>query len=557
MKNTFLIAAILAVFFALVFFSVNSKSPICDEAGHHIAAGFSYIKTGDFRMNPSAPPLIRLIMGFPLVFLDLKLPLDHPSWSSIDSTEFSRQFLYVCNKNAGEIVSFARFPMIILSVMLGFFIFIWAKELYGQGAGLFALFLYVFSPSILANAGLAMLDMGCALLLFLSMFQLWRFIKNRTPLNLILTGACFGFAQASKYTSLALFPVFLIIMLADTARQREDRKIAVKKTISDMAAIWLIGFFVLWGTYFFEFKPLLQNAPDIDEKAEYIKRAVKNIPFAGHERLFQSVLYFAKIVPIPLSTYFVSFGGVAKSVAAGDQKLFFMGKEVLSGDKIYYIVLYLIRTPLPSLFLLLLALLRYRRRSNKGVMANLFLILPIIVIFATASFSKLQGGLRYLLPVYPFLFVWMSGLVNRVDFKTGFTAFKALFFALCVWYFGISVFTYPHYLAYFNETVGGSDGFAYKITADADWGQDLKELKKYLDRKGIENIRLYYFGTADPAYYRIRYNTLKEEEFIFPVPGAYYAISSRYLKDVQWASELKPAARVGHTIFIYNIPKNP
>lgn len=548
MKEKIAVILLLSLFFILVFTSVNTKSPICDEAGHHIAAGYSFLRTGDFRMNPSAPPLMRLLMGLPLLFLNLNIPTSNPSWVTINSTEFSRQFLFIGNKNADQIVLFARLPMIFVSVLLGFLVFLWAKKLYGSRGGFFALFLYVFSPLILANSGLAMLDMGCAFFVLLTMFQFSRYIKDNKLSNAALTGVYFGLALSAKHVSLSLFPVFLILAGVYIFQAKKyERRILTKEILMHLVLIWFIGFLILWGTYFFEYKPLLKNAPDIEEKIGYINKI-------GNKNLSTSILYFAKNVPVPLSTYMISFLGVAKSVTLGDQRLFFMGKEFLGGSRIYYIILFLIRSPLPFLLLLFLAITLFKKRVKIGILMNLFLLLPVAAIFTIASFSKLQGGIRYILPVFPFLFVWMGGLAANIAGKKVAGTIRLVFYGLCTWYLLSAFFIYPHYLAYFNELVGGPNGFAYKITADADWGQDFKELKRYIDKKGVRKIKLYCFGTVEPSYYGINYEGLSDKEFLVPSQGIYYAISSRYLADVKWTENMKPVDKVGYSIFIYYIP---
>jgi len=551
MKKLLPVFILLAIFFVMVLTSVNTKSPVCDAAGHHIAAAYSYLKTGDFRMNPSSPPLLRLLMGLPLLSLDLKVPTGHPSWKSINSTAFSYQFLFVDNVDSVErIVFLSRLSMVVLSTLLGFLIFIWSKKIYGYRAGLFALFLYIFSPNVLANAGLAMLDIGCAFFVFLALFQLWRYLKEKSLLNLILTGLCFGLAQATKISSIVLYPLFAVFIIYDYSITRKDTRLHWFRPIAALLLIWFIGLSVLWSTYLFEFKPLLQNAPDIEEKIEYIRKIGESLPLIGSSHLADSLIYFAKTVPIPLSAYAISFLGVTNSVILGQQRLVFMGKEVLDGSNIYYIVNYLIKTPIAVIIMLFFSIFLFRRRSKVGILTNLFLMLPVVLIFSAASFSRLQGGLRYILPMYPFLFIWISDIVN---FESKKIRLKIIIVLLSCWYLISSLLGYPHYLAYFNESVGGPRGFGYKITTDMDWGQDFKALKRYMDEKGIDEVKLYCFGTVAPEYYGIRYKDLTASEFKEPLPATYYAISSRYLNGLAWTDKYKPLDRVARTIFIYKI----
>lgn len=532
---------LLLIFAATVFMSVNKKSPICDEAGHHIAAGYSYIKTHDFRITPS-PPLIRLLIGLPVVFLNPKLPLDHISWKNADSSGFNYQFLFVYNHNADQIVLFSRLLMIVIAVMLGLLIFMWSNKLYGYRAGIFALFLYVFSPIVLGNAGLAMLDLGCAALIFASLFQLYRYLERGTMLGLVLTGVVFGLAQATKITALILYPLFVVFMIAHYLLSKGAKKISPSILLKDLIIIWAIGIFVLWATYFFEFKPLLKNEPHVQEKIEFIKKI-------SHS---DSLVWAAENVPIPLSTYINSIFGFGRQIIMGDQPLFFMGRNIMSGSKIYYFILYLIRTPLAFLILFISAVVLFRRCKNAGSLGELFLVIPVVSLFVAVSFSKLQGGIRYLLPIYPFIFVWASRLVTA-DMGRSIAAAKAVFYVLCVWYFLSSAAIYPDYLAYYNELVGGPDGAAYKISADADWGQDFKALKKYMDNKGLKDIKLLCFGAVDPGYYGIKYESFTKEEYVKPVEGKCYAISSRFMPLAKWTDGYKPVDIIAHNIRIYCI----
>jgi hypothetical protein len=98
--------------------------------------------------------------------------------------------------------------------------------------------------------------------------------------------------------------------------------------------------------------------------------------------------------------------------------------------------------------------------------------------------GPLNIGHRHILPIYPVLIVMISSLVpwavrQRIFVKGGLAVMAG-------WLFVSSVGTFPHYLAYFNELVGGPEnGYKYLVDSNLDWGQDLKGLKRYLERHGI------------------------------------------------------------------------
>jgi hypothetical protein len=141
---------------------------------------------------------------------------------------------------------------------------------------------------------------------------------------------------------------------------------------------------------------------------------------------------------------------------------------------------------------------------------------------------------------------------------------------MVIWYVVASLFIAPHYLSYFNEIIGGPDkGYKYLVDSNLDWGQDLKGLKKYMDDHAIKRISLSYFGIDSPKRYGIEYDWLPshhlynprpENEKKFPV-NRFLAISATNLQGVylepkdmyKWLREYEPVAKIGYSIFIYDL----
>jgi hypothetical protein len=90
----------LLLFAGLLLFALQAglsspqKSASFDEE-YHVAAGYAYLKTGDFRMSLSHPPLVNVLSALPLLLRDdVNLPLDHPSWQQSDYFNFADVFLW-------------------------------------------------------------------------------------------------------------------------------------------------------------------------------------------------------------------------------------------------------------------------------------------------------------------------------------------------------------------------------------------------------------------------------------------------------------------------------
>ena len=141
-------------------------------------------------------------------------------------------------------------------------------------------------------------------------------------------------------------------------------------------------------------------------------------------------------------------------------------------------------------------------------MNEAFLLIPIAVIFCFFSLNKVAIGLRYILPIYPLpVRVCEQG---SADIFIQQKADRAVSFAAITWYIGCSCYIHPHYLAYFNELVGGPNkGYKYLVDSNLDWGQDLKGLKSYMQQHGITRINLSYFGSdSHRTRYGISYDWL-------------------------------------------------
>ncbi len=563
LKRSLIVGCLLAIFFIQAVASMVQKSPTADEAAHHIAPGYSFLKTKDFRLNSTAPPLIEELSAVPLLFMkDLKLPLDHPSWENINRTSFSEQFLYYYNKNTERIVFWARIPSVFIGLLLGLLVYFWANKLYGFKSGILALFLYSFSPSILAHTRLVTADIGASCFIFMAMFSFYMYCKNPSFKALVFSGVAFGLAQLTKYTAIYLYPLyfvfFLLIYLFRKKDFVEDYKVVrnSKRFILNILFIILIGNFIVFGGYFFEIKPLLLNDIDVEEKITFFGSFITKVFGSDSELIKERFINFALEQPVPFSTYVMSFLGASNQTFIELKFVpMLFGTEYSGSLWYYYFVVFVLKTSLPVLLLLILVILFYKRFDSK-MFDELFLIIPLVLLMIFASFSILQSGQRYILPIYPFLFVYMGKAlsVRKREYKVV-TQQKWLYILilfLAFSHFVVSARIFPHYLAYFNVLAGGPDnGYKCLTRTNIDLGQDLKGLAEYLKRNNINNVKLSYYGFIPPEIYGIKQLQIDKEEYEQPKKNV-YAISVSNIDGFRWTRELKPMAKIGYSIFIYD-----
>jgi hypothetical protein len=193
-------------------------------------------------------------------------------------------------------------------------------------------------------------------------------------------------------------------------------------------------------------------------------------------------------------------------------------------------------------------------------------VIPIIAFFFVAVCSGLNIGLRHILPIYPFLFVWLGGVASTIwERSSRIGRWGVLLFAS--WLVFSSVRTYPDYVAFFNELAGGpANGHKFLVDSNLDWGQELKGLKRWIDDNRMGKINFAYFGTMDPSYYGINAVPAAGSITLFWRGGKdnsptspYIAISQTYLAGLYLAKKdtyamfrgRTPVASIGHSILIY------
>jgi len=526
LKEAIIILAAFVIITLTAVTSMSQKSLTNDEIAH-ITAGYSYVKSFDYRLNNEHPPLVKLLSGFSLALFVKPNIYFQDEWDNEERInagqwKYSKRFFFEYNDNADEILFFARLPIILLTLLLGYYVFRWAKELYGFRAGMLALFLYSFSPNILAHARLVTTDLAIVCFSFITAYYLWCYMRGKRRIDMALTGLFLGFALASKFTGIYLLGILPLLALVYLYFDiKGDKKLSImkffllKKTWRQISRlfipfliIFLIGFMVLFATYGFS----------------------------------------------EAGVYFEGLKSVARHSIQGHHA-FLLGMHSKDGWWYYFIVAFLLKTPISAMALLALSLL-YLKRSRPNLSSEAFLIIPIAVFFILFMFIKINIGLRHILMIYPFIFVFTSKVMNIHEKKNFFRLL--IVGVLCLWYVLSSLMIYPHYLAYFNEMAGGpNNGWKYLTDSNIDWGQDLKGLAQYLKDNDIdEKINLAYFGSDIPEYRGIEHKT-----FMCHPIGGISAVSVTFLQGItekvaecySWIKEYVPVAKIGYSIFIYDL----
>jgi len=486
-----LLLAIFIVSFVLMVFSAKSDSITTDE-GVHLFAGYTYLTQKDFRLDPEHPPLLKELSAAPLLFFrDLKVNLDscwekagnfyYDSWQ--EARNLGDRFLF---ENPDSILIAGRMVFIILTLILGLFGYFWANKIYGQRAGIFASFLILFFPTILAHGRLINTDIGVALFIFVSVYFWGKFLKSPSVLNGLLSGIFLGLVLSSKYTGVILVPILIVLAISKLVLQKN--LLNLSKYILGFISVLIISFFVIWGSYFFT----ISAPPKINDplSIEIMKVTTYNIPIT-YDNAFSKL----RSIIIP-KDFYKGFLLVGRH-ALGGQSSYLLGQTSNQGWWYYFPVGILFKTPIPIFIFFLLAIIYFRKAKSKDIFDEYLLIIPPTIFLAFSMYSKADLGVRHILPIFPFLLVFASKSINLINFKK-INVWAIFFGILIVWYFTSAIMSFPNYIAYFNEFAGGSKG-GYKIMTDSnlDWGQDVFRIKDYIQKNNLQNVYLVYNWDGD------------------------------------------------------------
>ena len=575
-RTTKIIAAFLLIFmFSVAVFSVKCDSLTMDEVAH-LPTGYSYLTQKDMRLNPEHPPLLKDLAAIPLLFIeDIKFPSEIKAWQEDVNGQwnFGRYFLYQTGSPAEKMIFWGRIPMILILILLGFYVFKWTRELFGNCPALLATFFFSFSPTLIAHGRLVTTDVGAAAGIFIATYYFIKALRLPTKKNIILAGIAFGLAELCKFSVILLIPFFIFLGLIWWLIKSGN----LIKTLKIVILVFVIGFILIWPVYQYH----TWNYPPEKQVSD------AEVYLADTPKFIKNIIIWSADKPIlrPYAQYFTGLSMVFHRVAGGNTT-YFLGEVSNIGWRSYFPIVYLIKIPLAFHILTLIAVLyalwltkkQFWKDAKKRMVNWLrlhfpeFSMLTFIGLYWLVTITgNLNIGVRHLLPVFPFIIL----LVSAITFywlKTPHSKIK--YFALMIlilWQTVSVVSIYPHFLTYFNELVGGpSNGYKYVVDSNVDWGQDLKRLKSWTEKNNVEKIYVDYFGGSDPQYclgkkYAPWWGTRDPNEF---PRGNYLAVSATFLQGgrgeaipdlpqpsgyYRWLNNYAPVTTIGYSIFVYYI----
>ncbi|MGO8747045.1 MAG: hypothetical protein ACLQNE_13740 [Thermoguttaceae bacterium] len=583
------------------------------EVGH-MAAAVYFWRTLRFDVFHVNPPLTRIISGLPVVQCGPNYDWDFYSSRPQDRPEWGMGTAFVAANSPENVrwyFAIARWALIPLLIVGGYFGYRLSREVYGPAAGLVFLALWCVDPLLLGEGATMCPDAAAAALGLVAVDTLRTWLRNPNWPRAVAAGACLGLLPLAKLTwiiAFGLWPLIWCLWALPIYLAKADTRSLPLPPFRQLAAIVFLGLYALNMGYLFDgtcrplgrcvFHSELLRGQEVSGTQE--PPAVEN-RFAG--------TWVGK-VPVPLPADFVQGMDTQRYDLERGVPSYLRGQWSDHGWWYYYLYALTIKEPLGTWCVLALAVgaTIFRRGYSASWRDETLVLAPgLAVLIFVSSQTGFSLHLRYILPALPFLFVWISkvGRVFEICPFTGKRRVTAVAVSLALtWSIGSSLSIFPHSVSYFNVlaavlptpvdgsypkpitrneenrgilsmihcaiSAGPRNGPRHLLDSNIDSGQDLFYLEDWCEsHPEARPIRVAYFGG-----YPLDRSTVtsagsppvgcETEELVDrtnpatfgPMPG-WYALSVNEIygrsRQYRYFLHFEPVAVAGYSIYVYHI----
>ena len=585
------VTGLLAIHTCLLSWSAYCHSPVATEIGH-LPAGISHWQFQRFDLYRVNPPLVRIAAALPVMFAR-----PATNWSHYDLDPLVRSeadvgvdFAVANGKRTFFLFTLARWGCIPFSWIGACVCYRYSRMLFGRAAGLSALGLWCFCPNILGHGSLLMPDMPGAALGIAASYRFWRWLQRPTWPAAVAAGCMLGLAELTKTTLVIFYPLWALLWIAYRVVGLPIIARRLSREAGMLVAQWVISLYILNLGYGFE--GTWQRLADYRFQSNVLKGpSMSTADSTASNRFAQSM--FGRM-PVPLPRNYVQGIDTQRLDLERGKVSFLAGRWNDCGWWYFYLYGLAIKIPLGAWILLVLAtvIASVPRLRSVTWRDEMVLLAPAgALLLFVSSQTGFSIHFRYILPAFPFLFIWASRSFQRLDLRTMGRSlnwrqfYRTVAIGSFVYFVGSSLGQFPHSLSYFNELVGGPrNGHEHLLDSNIAWGQDLLYLKTWYDaHPEARPLYLAMFGLLNPQLAGIEFRlppdalqTERDGKFL-PSPG-WYVIDVNHLHNsghtvVDESGKLRrlelndrifrrflglqPEGIIGYSFYVYHIPDSP
>ena len=459
---------------SLQMFAVIWRKSITIDELVLIPSAYYHLVDSDFQLVNEHPALPKIIAAIPLLFVQPNEYQLSPSTAPQNPSDakWARQAAFWENNlSRAESLSFwPRVSMIFLTIGLGVLIFGFGRTLFGSRAAVLAVALYSLEPTVVGHGRVVHTDVPAAFGYLLFFIALYWYCRTMTWRRAIYLGTAAALAILTKFSmllvGLVLAPVFVVLWWRSSRR-----RVVVIQAVVVLLSILL----VINAAYFFKHASL--NNSDHTWITE-------NFP-SYTEAVRLSIETLSHLLPKEFVIgIFYQFWHNRVGHSAG-----LLGMYRDNGWWYYFPVAFTLKTTLPFLFLSLAAIgMAVFKLIKDRDYRFAWLLFPTGVYVVFVLFSHINIGVRYLIPMYPFLFLLGGWLLDQL-FSSRRRLVGTVAAVLVLGWISIeAVRAYPNHISYMNQFARNAPHWWYLSDSNVEWGDDLHELARYLQARGETRV---------------------------------------------------------------------
>lgn len=556
-------------------------APTPDEFAH-IAGGLLIWESGRYDLYTVNPPLTRMVAAFPAFMMKPVRGWAGFDYKVEDRPEFQmgRELMASHPKSFNFILVSGRLTLFAFGLFGAVLCSLWAKELFGSNAGLTALALWCFSPNFVTWSAVIGPDLLAASFGVSAGYAFYRWSRKPTWGRAGIAGVALGLAQLAKLSWLILFPLWILLTAIACLHSAESCKRPRKSPrIAQLVMIMSLGVYVINAGY--AFVGVLPRLDSIQFFSTTLagQNPVVNGKKAGGNRFRGSWLGAVRL-PVPVD--YIRGIDLQKWDFEKGRPSYLIGKWNGHGWWYYYLVGLTLKTPVGTIGLVVMGMIcsiircdggkcfsqRYACMQNLGSLKDQVIVLApaVALLVLVSACSGFSCHYRYVLPAFPFVFVWMSRVSafrwSKSSWRSA-AVVSLLSATACE-----SAITYPHTMSFFNSIAGGASCAPdWMLSSSFYWGQDMYYLKRWLKRHAPNEVPFVTLSMQIPPEHfnipsrgqcpRCEPNSIDQvEPSVGPVPGL-HVIDIEAIRTpnsgyyfYEW---LKPIAKVGYALRVYRV----
>jgi len=481
------------------------QSVTVDEIAH-IGAGVSYLQKLDLRLNEEHPPLAKVLAALPLVLRGVNADYSNVSWSFsngmfkalLGEWVFGHWVITRWNDPYSTMV-WARAPMLVLTLVLGYLIYLFGSKFGGPWGGLLSLCAFTTMPAFLAFGPLVLTDIPVTLFSLLTLWALAIMWRSPSRATCAKFGCALAAALLSKFSAGLLLVFFVVFILSlrwravpDVPADKAERRRWRRTRWRYLALGTLMAALIVYAVYLV----LSWNEPSDSLQLLHVPAS----PVL--RRLLMPPWIFLR--------------GLLAFSFLSSRPTFILGHAYSHGVWFYFPVLFLLKCSLAFLCLLAIALaaaavarqrLAHLNAIPKGLELHWRAMWIYLLVYTAACmlgrmdisirhFSMSLVLLTLLLAPLPRI---LAALQNSGWFPARIMTWLTLLLAIT------SVVTaaraYPYYFPFVNSLSLGRPGYDLFNDSNLDWNQSLPEAERFVQRHGLKRVLIDEYGFSDPTVY--------------------------------------------------------